>query len=152
MGPRGWQSPVMAMLLWLIPATIASRSINICSEIQPKSSDKVPCQSSIHPSSLMENLCAIPLLFFVMQPSRKYNLQCLYDLYCIRSSTLPTIIYLRNNMEMLMGLCLSTSMNEYPDVTHLSCINCCIQGHSVHKQNPIYWNNCLHNQVQCPSL
>lgn len=107
------------MLLWLIPATIASRSINICSEIQPKSSDKVPCQSSIHPSSLMENLCAIPLLFFVMQPSRKYNLQCLYDLYCIRSSTLPTIIYLRNNMEMLMGFCLSTSMNEYPDVTHL---------------------------------
>lgn len=51
-----------------------------------------------------------------------------------------------------MGFCLSTSMNEYPDVTHLSCINCCIQGHSVHKQNPIYWNNCLHNQVQCPSL
>lgn len=109
--------------------------------------------SKLHSSIVShgESLCNTATVF-VMQPSRKYNLQCLYDLYCIRSSSLPTIIYLRNNMEMLMGFCLSTSMNEYPDVTHLSCINCCIQGHSVHKQNPIYWDNCLHNQVQCPSL
>lgn len=136
----------MATLLWLIPATIASRSINICSEIH----SQVFWWRKIHSSVVSWGNCAIALLLFLVQPSRKCNLQCLYDLNCICLSEVQLYLLLFT----LYGdvYVLTTSMNGYPDVTHLSCINCYIQGHSVHKQNPIYWNNCLHNQVQCPSL
>lgn len=66
---------------------------------------------------LMKKLCAIALLLFLVQPSRKCNLQCLYDLNCICLSEVQLYLLLFT----LYGdvYVLTTSMNGYPDVTHL---------------------------------
>lgn len=138
----------MAMLLWLIPATIASKSINICSEIH---SQVFYGGKSIHLLSHEETVCnsatVIPSATFQKNViCNVFDMICTVSVYLKFNCTyyyLPCMEICMFLLQALIDIQMSLIFNE--SIVIYRVIKCT-------KKNPIYWNNCLLNQVQCPSI